>query len=343
MTEMQKTRYPGTIEVVVLTLLGLVSLCGLSGMVLALTVPHAETGRAIFELAPASLGLALAGLGSMALIWLRNRGRPASAWLAMSIVLWFIGVNILGWGGFAILSPGERAFAENLGLSFALCFAPGGFLTLLGLAFYGYDYRRSRQVETPVLAQATTAAEEERRWAGKLQRAAEYRAHIIDLIEQPQSSAFAGQLVPITAKLDQWEAYLHRLAGRLNDFEANRLLQRDIHDVPAAIARLQADLESESDPGLRAQMAETLAGYRQQQRQLEALAMLMRRTELEIDETLAEIGTIYSQLQLLGAKDLDSSRAGRLSAGIEEQVNRLGDLLSAMDDVYSHPAGEMGS
>lgn len=100
------------------------------------------------------------------------------------------------------------------------------------------------------------------------------------------------------------------------------------------ISLLEEQLEAEDDPEVRKEILETLARSQDHQRQLDSLVKVMRRTELDIDETLAAIGAIYSQLQLLGAKDIDSQRASRLSAGIEEQVHRLDDLLEAMDDVY---------
>jgi hypothetical protein len=86
-------------------------------------------------------------------------------------------------------------------------------------------------------------------------------------------------------------------------------------------------------------MAETLAGHQEHQRQLKALTDLIHRTELEIDETLANIGAIYSQLQQLEFKDIESSRAKRLSADIDEQAARLGDLLAAVDEVYRDRLG----
>jgi hypothetical protein len=64
----------------------------------------------------------------------------------------------------------------------------------------------------------------------------------------------------------------------------------------------------------------------------------MRRTELDIDETVAAMGAIYSQVQLIGVKKIDQRRAKRLSAEIEEQADHLNDLLLAMDDVYGESA-----
>jgi hypothetical protein len=112
-----------------------------------------------------------------------------------------------------------------------------------------------------------------------------------------------------------------------------------MREVPAAISKLEGQIEREADPRVRAQMQETLDGYREHQRQLDSLKATMRRTELEIDETLAEIGAIYSRLQLLDAREIDRSRVVRLSEDMDEQADRLNDLLSAMDEVYDSSAG----
>lgn len=318
-------------EIVILVLLAVVTLAGLFGILFSF-IPT-KTGQDL-TMVPSCSGMALAGLSSAALVWLRNKNRPASAWLAVGIMLWFAGLNILGWGGFAALHPGDQSEATNLGYSVAFCFGPGGLMALAGLLLYGYDYRQGRK-ERPAQVQAGGTAAGEPGWTAKLKQAAEYRTHITKLIAQKRRSALADQLTPIPARLEQWEAHLRQLVDKLSSFEANRILQRDRHDVPAAIARLQRQLETETNAQMRAQLAETLAGYQAQQRQLDALAALMRRIELEIEETLAEIGTIYSQLQLLGAKEVDSSRAKRLSTDIDSQANRLNDLLAAMDEVYS--------
>lgn len=318
-------------EVVVLVLLAVVTLAGLFGIFFSF-IPT-NTGQNL-TMVPSCSGMALAGLSSAALVWLRNKNRPASAWLAVGVMLWFAGLNILGWGGFAALTPGDHSTATNLGYSVAFCFGPGGLMALAGLLLYGYDYRQGRK-ERPAQVQAGGTAAGEPGWTAKLKQAAEYRTHINKLIAQKRRSALADQLTPIPARLEQWEAHLRQLVDKLSSFEANRILQRDRRDVPAAIARLQRQLETETNAQMRAQLAETLAGYQAQQHELDALAALMRRIELEIEETLAEIGTIYSQLQLLGAKEVDSSRAKRLSTDIDSQANRLNDLLAAMDEVYS--------
>jgi hypothetical protein len=329
-------RHP--MEYVVLTVLGLIALLGLGGAVVALTLPDQTTGQINYELFPACMGMLLAGATSMGLIWARKRQVPASAWLAAGIALWFLGLNILGWGGFAVLSPDERSFTENLGFSIALCFAPGGIMTLLGLAFYSHDYRRGLKATVRIDEQTGVSTGKKDGRIDKIQRAIEYRTAIFDLIEQHKETAFADQLAPIKTKLDRWAAHLRELTEKLTAFESNRIIQRDLRDVPTAIQRLQTQLEVESDPQVRSEIDETLDRYREHQLQLDALVNLMRRTELDIDETVAAIGTIYSQMQLLDIKKIDHHRAKRLSADIEEQADNLNDLLLAMDEVYDDSA-----
>jgi hypothetical protein len=239
------------------------------------------------------------------------------------------------------LSPGDDPVFENFAYSLALCFAPGGFLTLLGLILYGYDYRQGRRL-TSIQAQvsaSTTLSQLGRNRADKLKRAADYRKHITHLIKQQKNSPLAGQFAPMLPRLDQWESHLRRLSSRLDAFETNPVIQQDIRQVPADIARLEAQVARETNPQIQAEINETLTRQREQQRQLNALVTLMRRTELDIDETLAAIGAIYSQLQLMGAKDVNNQRARRLSADIEEQNRHLNDLLAAMDEVYEDAAG----
>lgn len=313
-----------------MTLLGTVGACGLGGIFLSF-MPSANPDTTSIALAPGCFGLFFASLTSIGMIWFRNKHTSASAWLAMSIIAWFIGVNLLGWGGFALLSPGNQTFVQNFGASMAFCFVPGGILAILGLALYRYD--RSQRAALLSTTQGISASANPVR-DDKLKRAEEYRRHIIQLIQQKKSTHMAGQLALIPPKLEVWQAHLNQLATRLQEFEANPVIQRDLKEVPAAIARLQAKQAAEGNPQLRIQMAETLAGHQEHQRQLEALVELIRRTELEIDETLASIGAIYSQLQMLEFKEIDSSRAKRLSANIDEQAARLGDLVAAMDEVY---------
>jgi hypothetical protein len=62
----------------------------------------------------------------------------------------------------------------------------------------------------------------------------------------------------------------------------------------------------------------------------------MKRADLQLDSSLAALGTVYSQLLLVGTKEVDSSRAERLQADIAEEVNSLQDVVESINEVYDY-------
>ncbi len=173
------------------------------------------------------------------------------------------------------------------------------------------------------------------------ERAIGYRRRIQSLIKSRRRGPLSDLMTSIVPMLEGWEARVGQLADRLVNFETDKLIQRDIKEVPSNIERMQALWEAETDPATRKQIERTLAGYKEQRAQLDALARLMRRTRFVLDDTLASMGTIYSQVQVLDAMDIDSARAARIGEEIQEQVDKLNDVLSAFSDVNQLPVDEV--
>lgn len=342
---------------------------------------------------PGTVACAVPVLGALlaiAMVIWKGRTPGTSSWItAGSTMLLTIGVWWIAAGVFALtesVEPGQ--LAEDLAMASALCFAPGGFLTLLSGGLFWYQLRRAEEEETAVapaqLSEAQIDAEIDAFLAGEgsagtdassglsgepgqiLKRAAEkaaakqaaeekpvnpqvqiyrqqleqarrYREKILEFVrDEKRAASYGERLSQITAELERWEDRLHRLVERLIAFEENEVLQEDLTAVPAAIERLQKQQTAESDPQLTKEITQTLGAYQRQQEQLDALTHLMRRTQLDLEETIAAIGTLYSQMEVLSAMDIDSSRAQRLSHEVSEEVERLNDLLSAVEEVYSH-------
>jgi len=323
-----------------LALLGLFSLLCLIFVLVGALVPDTATGVLAIQNGFLALGPLVGSLGAMAMIWWRDRTRPAKAPLTLAVVLWMIGATLLGFGGFTAFTPGDRSILANLGYSFALCLTPGAILSLLGLGTFWYSQRRKPAEEAgapPDLSSQTVEPDSDSApdYDDLRRRAAEYRTRIRELIREKNRAAYADQLADINVKLDQWQQQVNRLVGRLVAFDADSVLQRDLREVPAQIARLEAELAAEQDAEVRLQMQETLASHRTHQAQLDALVSLMRRTRLQLDQTLSAMGTIYSQVQMLQAMDIDGTRARRIAADIDDQVAELNDLRSAMAEVYA--------
>jgi hypothetical protein len=335
-------RSPG--EFAVLALLALFALFCLIFVLIGVLVPDKDTGVLAVQNGFLALGPLVGSLGAMAMIWLRNRVRPAKVALALAATLWMIGATLAGFGIFTAFSPGDRSVLTNLGYSFALCLTPGAVLSLLGLGTFWYSQRRNAAEDissaSETLPQTMSAdSDPSPDYDDLRRRAAEYRGRIRDSIREKNRSPYADQLATINEKLGQWQQQVYRLVGRLSTFDADAVLQRDLREVPVQIARLEGQLDGEQDVEVRLQMQETLEGYRTHRAQLDALVSLMRRTRLQLDQTLSAMGTIYSQVQMLQAMDIDGIRARQIADDIDDQVAGLSDLLAAMAEVYEVPNG----
>jgi hypothetical protein len=82
-------------------------------------------------------------------------------------------------------------------------------------------------------------------------------------------------------------------------------------------------------------MQEAIRSKRTQWDNLQRLQNTMEKAEFQLENTLSAMGTVYAQLQLIGAKDVDSSRARNLREDIAQQVAALQDIVETMDEVYS--------
>jgi len=165
------------------------------------------------------------------------------------------------------------------------------------------------------------------------ERAAGYRRRIQSIIRSRRPGPLADVMSSVVAYLQQWEERVGQLADRLTTFERDTIIQRDIKEVPTNIVRLRGQIEAESDAGIHAQMVRTLAGYESQQTVLDTLSRLMRRTRLLLDDTLVTMGTIYSQIRVIDAMDIDNAQTQRIAAELDEQVGRLNDLLAVLGEV----------
>ncbi len=64
----------------------------------------------------------------------------------------------------------------------------------------------------------------------------------------------------------------------------------------------------------------------------------MERADLQLDHSLAALGTVYSQLLLVSSKEVDSDRADRLRDDIRGEVLALQDLVESLNEVYGGAA-----
>jgi hypothetical protein len=176
----------------------------------------------------------------------------------------------------------------------------------------------------------------------RVQKAIEYKT-LIDKFVGAQGGALKVSLEQTASEINDWIARIYRLAKNIDTFESNSIIDRDRRNVPTELADLKRRLNAETDPGVKAELNEAIQIRQRLSDNLQSIANTAKRAEIQMDNTLAQLGTVYAQMQLIDAKDLDSGRAQRLRESIREEIASLSDTISAMDDVYHNQGYDAGA
>jgi hypothetical protein len=170
----------------------------------------------------------------------------------------------------------------------------------------------------------------------KVNQALDYRSRIEKGIRERDDSVLKDELSQTAGQIDEWLESIYDLARRIDRYQQEqKILSRDQKQAEARIQELEKTLRLEDNVAVQEQIRVTLDGLRRQLATIDTLSDTIQRAELQLENTLTNLGTIYSQTMLVDAKDIDSGRAKRLRQEITDEVTELHDVLVAMDDVYS--------
>lgn len=166
-----------------------------------------------------------------------------------------------------------------------------------------------------------------------LLRALEYKKQIDKFVSE-QSGAMRVSMAATASDINNWIGYIYDLAKHIDMFESNAIISRDRQNVPTEIANLKRRLSAESDQAVKRELEEAIRIKQNLLSQLDGVGNSAKRAEIRMENTISQLGTVYAQMQLMDAKDLDSGRAQRLQSDIREEIAQLTDTLSTMDDMY---------
>ena len=174
----------------------------------------------------------------------------------------------------------------------------------------------------------------------QMNEALDYRGRIEAAIREKDDSLLKDELNQTATQIDEWLEHIYGLARRIDKYQQEqKILARDRQRAETRIHELESEHALEPDPAVRQQIEVTLESLRRQIATLDNLENTIQRAQLQLENSLSNLGTIYSQTMLAGAKDIDSSRARRLRHEIADEVTELNDMLLAMDEVYTAESG----
>jgi hypothetical protein len=217
----------------------------------------------------------------------------------------------------------------------------GGLIAEAMLVYSSYtDAETGRKVVADMLkAEFEPERLKDKKLQAQVEQALDYRGRITTAIRERQDSVLKDSLASTAVDIDEWLASIYTLARRLDRYKQEKaVLERDKNRAAERIRQLEARSDVEADAQVKQQIAVTSESMRRQISTIETLEKTMDRANLQLENTLSALGTIYSQTMLAGAKDIDSARAKRLSQDIHDEVQQLDNILVAMDEVYAESA-----
>lgn len=166
----------------------------------------------------------------------------------------------------------------------------------------------------------------------RLQQALEY----VSSIRQTAQKASGGARVRLESTADElsrWASHIHTLARRIDLYEEDSLLRRDLARVPYELKTIQQRLNTETDERIVADLQASQKMYETHLAHLQQLETAIKRATIQLDNTLASVGTVYAQVQLLDARQVDGGRSERLRQDIHNEIDLLKDTIESIDDV----------
>lgn len=267
---------------------------------------------------------------------LERRARRAIFWHALlrweSAVI--IALTLVIFSFLALLS---LASGSSFSFLWALVAVGVGLLTE-AIVFYSSitDEEENAQVVANLLRdQYKTKHLRSRKRKAQLNKALEYQALIISTLQRTREGVLHDRLARATEPVDDWIEAIYRLAMRLDGYDQNQVIKRDLRSVPLSIEGFKKRLAAEDNPAVQKTLRNTISDKERQWEHLSHLQNTMERAEYQLESTLASLGTVYAQLQAIDVRGAEKGRAERLRQDIDEQVAQLQDLGEAMDEVYA--------
>lgn len=165
-----------------------------------------------------------------------------------------------------------------------------------------------------------------------------YRERIDSAVARFTDSAMQNRMQDVANQVEEWVRNIYTLSSRLDAYHTDNIIKSDLATVPDSIKKLKYRLNNEADQEIRQELSNTTERRQAQYNSLLKLDTTMDRAELQLENTLTALGTVYSQMLLVDARDVDSSKTQRLRENILDQVHSLQDVLTSMDEVYGNAA-----
>ena len=175
-----------------------------------------------------------------------------------------------------------------------------------------------------------------------LETAMEYQRRIEMQVRQQGRTLLRERMEDTANQITNWISNIYALALRLDVYRRDDLLAQQRATLPTELTQLTEQRKRTTNANTQAQLDQVIASKGQQWQTLRELDDRMTQAALQLEQSLTALATVYSQIQLVDAQSVESGRAERLQQDISDQVSRLGDLVTSINEVYDFKSPDLG-
>jgi len=175
----------------------------------------------------------------------------------------------------------------------------------------------------------------------QLAQANGYRDQLQQLLKTSRKTASMVRLENLIGQIEAWTTNIESLARRVDNFQQDKFIRRDLVRLPGTINNLKRQIAAERNPDVQVRLEQTLKNKETHLASLKQLQATMHQAEVEIEHTVSSMGIIYTQV-VTGQSTTHVANYSRLSAEVDDQVDALSDYLEALEEVHMERATRLG-
>jgi hypothetical protein len=161
-----------------------------------------------------------------------------------------------------------------------------------------------------------------------------YRRTIDQMVAQTPDGVIRTRLNDLAGKVNTWTEHIYKLARMLDDYQRDPMLQKDPAEIQIELNRLEASGRRNVNHEVALETQNLIASKQKYLQTTAALKDKMHSADLQLEQSLDAMATIYTQLKLLETRDMDSVNTLAIDHDIDEQVTRMGDLIDGLKKAY---------
>ncbi|MBE0697027.1 MAG: hypothetical protein IH586_08890, partial [Anaerolineaceae bacterium] len=164
----------------------------------------------------------------------------------------------------------------------------------------------------------------------------EMRREIDSAFDRLTSEALRLQVGGVVDKLNPWMEHVYKLSIAVDHYDSNAYLDKDPEKIAADIAANQRGISPRTAERVLKEKQGLIAAKQQRLEAARNLADRIEEAYLQLQQSFENLKVIYTRIgMVITTSSLDGFDSRSIEKELDEQVLRMGDLLTGLETTYN--------